>query len=202
MQTIRQNNPHLTFFDLSEGVHWIGEGEDDHEEEAEHQHHHHHHGIDPHIWSATGSAKIIAHNTFMAFSSLDPDNQSIYLDNYKQLIRGIEATEVQLHAMLDTLTHRTFVIFHPALTYFADEYELKQLSIESDGKEPSVASLKTLIDEAKNAQVRVVFVQQEFDRRHAEQVAAEIGARTVVINPLDFRWNEQMIHIAKELTDN
>ena len=199
MQTIRQNNPHLTFFDLSEGVYWIGE-EDEHEvEEAEHNHHH---GIDPHIWSTTSSAKTIAQNTLRAFSSLDPDNQSVYLDNYKQLIREIEATEIQLHAMLDTLTHRTFVIFHPALTYFADEYELKQLSIESDGKEPSVASLKALIDEAKNAQVHVVFVQQEFDRKHAEQVATEIGARVVVINPLARQWNEQMIHIAKELADN
>ncbi|MDR0796510.1 MAG: hypothetical protein LBE79_10775 [Tannerella sp.] len=42
-------------------------------------------------------------------------------------------------------------------------------------------------------------VQQEFDRKHAEQVAAEIGARTVVINPLDREWKEQMIHVAREL---
>ena len=204
MQVIRQNNPHLKFFDLSEGVHWIGE-EDEHEveeDEHNHNHNHHHHGIDPHIWSTTSSAKIIAQNTLQAFQDLDPENKAVYRENYQQLISEIEETTQLLHAMLDTLTHRAFVIFHPALTYFADEYELKQLSIESDGKEPSVASLKSLIDEAKNAQVRVVFVQQEFDRRHAEQVAAEIGARTVVINPLDFRWNEQMIHIAKELTDN
>jgi zinc transport system substrate-binding protein len=101
--------------------------------------------------------------------------------------------------MLDTLTRRTFIIYHPALTYFADEFDLKQLAIESEGKEPSVASLKALIDEAKAAQVRVVFIQQEFDRKHAAQIASEIGARTVVINPLDPRWNEQMIHIASEL---
>ena len=199
MQVIRQNNPHLKFFDLSEGVHWIGK-EDEHEvEEAEHNHHH---GIDPHIWSTTSSAKIIAQNTLQAFQDLDPENKAVYRENYQQLISEIEETTQLLHAMLDTLTHRAFVIFHPALTYFADEYELKQLSIESDGKEPSVASLKSLIDEAKNAQVRVVFVQQEFDRKHAEQVAAEIGARVVIINPLDVRWNEQMIHIAKELADN
>jgi zinc transport system substrate-binding protein len=103
--------------------------------------------------------------------------------------------------MLDTLTCRSFVIFHPALTYFADEYQLTQLAIESDGKEPSVSSLKALIDEAREARVRVVFVQQEFDRKHAEQVAAEIGARTVVINPLDRRWDEQMIYIARALVE-
>ena len=201
IQTIRKNNPHLKFFDLSEGIRWIGEDDDSHEEEEEEgaHHHHHHGGIDPHIWSATGTAKIIAHNTLLAFLDLDPENKSAYRENYEQLIEEIDETALLLHAMLDTLTCRTFVIYHPALTYFADEFSLKQLAIESDGKEPSVASLKALIDETRHTQVKVVFVQQEFDRKHAGQVATEIGARLVVINPLDRNWNEQMIHIASEL---
>jgi zinc transport system substrate-binding protein len=204
MQTIRQNNPHLKYFDLSEGVHWIRdenphEHEGDTEEAEEASAHHHHGGIDPHIWSATGMAKIIAFNTLQAFLDLDSENKTTYQDNYEQLIEEIDETALRLHSMLDTLTCRTFVIYHPALTYFADEFALTQLAIESEGKEPSVASLKKLIDEAKKAQVRVVFIQHEFDRKHAEQVAAEIGARTVVINPLDRQWNEQMINMAKEL---
>ena len=231
LPTIRQNNPHLKYVDLSEGVQLIDDDDLDEEEDDDSpnspteevapthspfeggrgmsseskstaHHTHSHHGIDPHIWSATGPAKIIAQNTLQAFVDLDPDNQHVYQENYRQLLHEIDETAQQIHAMFDTLTCRSFVIFHPALTYFADEFDLKQLSIESDGKEPSVSSLKTLIDEAKAAQVRVVFVQQEFDRKHAEQVAAEIGARTVVINPLDRRWNEQMIFIAKELIKN
>jgi zinc transport system substrate-binding protein len=130
---------------------------------------------------------------------LDPENKTIYRENYDRLMEEIDETTLRLHTMLDTLTCRTFMIYHPALTYFADEFDLKQLSIESDGKEPSVASLKALIDEAREKQVSVVFVQQEFDRKHAGQVAAEIGARLVVINPLDKQWNEQMLHIAREL---
>ena len=203
IETIKKNNPHLKFFDLSSGVDWIGE-EDTHDEEEtthdhDHDHHHHHGGIDPHIWSATVPAKIIAQNTLLAFLALDSENKMFYQDNYQRLIEEIDETSQQLHAMLDTLTCRTFVIYHPALTYFANEFGLKQLSIETDGKEPSVASMKALIDEAKRTQVRVVFVQQEFDRKHAEQIAAEIGARVVVINPLDRDWKKQMNSLAKEL---
>ena len=198
LETIRQNNQQLKFFDLSEGIRWIGENDLHAKEDTDHPSHSHH-GIDPHIWNATGTATIIAQNTLKAFLALDADNRTVYQENYKQLIREIDDTAQQMHEMLDTLTCRSFVIYHPALTYFADEFALKQLAIESEGKDPSVSSLKELIDEAKKAQVRVVFIQQEFDRKHAEQVAAEIGARTVVINPLDRRWNEQMIHIAKEL---
>ena len=222
MNTIREHNPQVKFFDLSEGVQWIGEedvqgfnvetgrapsvqgsrfneDEDNHEEEHADHGHHHHGGIDPHIWNATGMAQIIAQNTLNALLEIDPDNHVVYHMNYEQLIREINETAFLLHEMLDTLTCRSFIIYHPALTYFAAEYDLHQLSIESEGKEPSVSSLKELIDEAKKANVRVVFVQQEFDRKHATQVAAEIGARTVVINPLDRQWKEQMIHIAKEL---
>lgn len=203
MHTIKENNPQVVFFDLSEGIEWLTEEDDcdhDHAHGEEHGHHHHHHGgVDPHIWNATGTARIIARNTFDAFVQLDPERKEVYQINYDKLVSEIEKTEQLLHQMLDTLSHRTFIIYHPALTYFAEEYKLVQFAIEEDGKEPSAASMKKLIDMAREAGVRVVFVQQEFDRKHAEQLAAEIGARVVVINPLDVQWREQMLHIAGEL---
>lgn len=198
IQTIKENNPDVAFFDLSEGVKWL-EGEcSGHEHDDEHGHHHHG-AADPHIWNATGPAKIIAKNTLNAFVELDPEHKDIYQNNYTELIGEIEDTERTLHEMLDTLTHRTFIIYHPALTYFADEFELVQFAIEAEGKEPSAASMKELVDKAKDAGVRVVFVQQEFDRKHAEQLASEIGARIVTINPLDVQWKEQMVYMAEEL---
>jgi ABC-type lipoprotein release transport system permease subunit/ABC-type Zn uptake system ZnuABC Zn-binding protein ZnuA len=215
IDVIRQNNPDLIFFDLSKGIPMIGESDSpsgiDEHQEAEHQEsatethaedlhsQHQHGGVDPHIWSSTSPAKMIALNTLQAFLKLDPENEAIYRENFRQLIQEINETELQMHAMLDTLSCRSFVIYHPALTYFAEEYGLNQLAIEAGGKEPSVASMKSLIDEAVADGVKVVFVQQEFDSKHAEQVAKEIGARTVVINPLDRHWREQMIFMANEL---
>ena len=197
MPTIQENNPHLRVFDLSEGVTWI-EGQCAHHDHT-HDHDHHHGGIDPHIWNATRTAQIIARNTLAALCAMDPAHVSDYEANYRALTAEIDSTGRILHAMLDTLSHRTFVIYHPALTYFADEYGLTQLSIEADGKEPSAASMKALVDEAREAGVRVVFVQQEFDRKHAESMAAEIGARIVMINPLSADWKTEMLRIAQSL---
>ncbi|MDR2139899.1 MAG: zinc ABC transporter substrate-binding protein [Tannerella sp.] len=199
MQTIRENNPHLAFFDLSEGILRTGNEAMHANDTAQACVHHAHDRQDPHIWNTTAGARIIARNTLQAFVSLDPANETVYQANYRQLLREIDETEHVLHELLDTLTCRTFVIYHPALTYFADEFHLTQLAIESEGREPSAASMKTLVDRAKAAQVRIVFVQQEFDRKHAEQVAKEIGARIVTINPLDVHWHEQMILIARSL---
>lgn len=196
METIKENNSGVAFFDLSEGIDWL-EGECIHHHEDDH--HHHHGDVDPHIWNATSTARVIAQNTYHAFLALDPEHKEIYQANYTELLDEIEETGRLLHEMLDTLTHRTFVIYHPALTYFADEFNLTQLAIEEEGKEPSAASMKKLVDMSQGAGVRVVFVQQEFDRKHAEQLAMAIGARVVVINPLDVQWKEQMLYIAEEL---
>lgn len=196
MPAIRENNPHLRIFDLSEGISWIEGTCGGHAS----PHDHTHHGLmDPHIWNATGTARIIARNTLEALCALDTANTSRYEANYRTLVAEIDSTEKILHAMLDTLSHRTFVIYHPALTYFAEEFGLVQLSIESEGKEPSAALMKQLVDEARAAGVRVVFVQQEFDRKHAESLAAEIGARVVTIHPLSKDWKEEMLYIARSL---
>lgn len=202
MKTIKENNPDVLFFDLSKGIDWLGSacnhnhdtGADDHDHG-----HHHHGGVDPHIWNSTIAAKLIAQNTLNAALELDPEHKDVYQENYRRLVNEIETTEQLLHEKLDTLSRRTFIIYHPALTYFADEFNLNQFAIEEEGKEPSAASMKKLVDEAKEANVRVVFVQQEFDRKHAELLAKEIGARIVSINPLDGQWKEQMLYMADEL---
>ena len=194
MPTIMEQNPHLHVFDLSEGVRWI-DGD-------RHAHDGHNHGAgDPHIWNAPATARIIADNTLRAFCLLDSAHTADYRSAHAALLAEIDSTDAALHAMLDTLTRRTFIIYHPALTYFADAYGLRQLSIETDGKEPSASSMKALIDAARAEGVRVVFVQREFDRKHAESVAAEIGARVVVIDPLSAAWKDEMLRIGCALVE-
>ena len=195
MPTIVEQNPHLRVFDLSKGIRWI---------DSDHlTHDHHDHGTgDPHIWNAPATARQIAQNTLLAFCALDTAHTADYRAAHAALVAEIDSTDAALHAMLDTLTHRTFIIYHPALTYFAQAYGLKQLAIETDGKEPSAASMKMLIDKARTERVRVVFVQREFDRKHAESVATEIGARVVVIDPLSAEWKAQMLQIGRALTEH
>lgn len=201
MDRIRQNNPDLKLFDLSKGFNFETEPETDHAHTDAGSHHGHSHGgADPHIWSSISGAKQIAYNTLQAFISLDPGNEAYYTDNYKVLLKEIEQTEREMHARLDTLSHRTFIIYHPALTYLARDFGLTQLCIELDGKEPSPSQLKELIETARDNDVQVVFVQQEFDRRNAELIAQETGCSLVSINPLAYDWSGEMINIANVLS--
>lgn len=212
MDKIRENNPKLQVFDTSEGMNLLTDTEDDdhahehgtHDHDAhagEEAHHHHHGGVDPHIWSSIAGAKTVAWNTLNAFIELDPDNTEYFWQNYNKLVDEIDKTNTEIKQLLDPLTDRTFIIYHPALTYFANEFNLTQLCIEMDGKEPSPAQLKRLVETARANNARVVFIQQEFDQKNAELIAKETGCKLTVINPLAYDWTKEMIHIAKALAD-
>ncbi len=202
MDKIRENNPELPVFNMSKGMKMLTEAESicTGEEEG-HDHHHHAGGMDPHIWTCIEGAKTIAWNTLNALIQLDKDNTSYYWENYNVVYAEIEKTKLALQELLDPLTHRTFIIYHPALTYFANEFNLTQLSIEMDGKEPTPAQLKTLVETARKDDVKIVFIQKEFDKKNAEIIAKETGCKLVSINPLDYQWHDEMIHIAKALAD-
>jgi zinc transport system substrate-binding protein len=76
---------------------------------------------------------------------------------------------------------------------------LKQVVIEEHGKEPSAAHLKEIIDEARLLGVRKILLQSEFDKRHAESIAEEIGAEIITINPLSYDWREEMLRTAENI---
>ena len=207
-KSIEENNSGTRLFDLSEGMNFHVESDHetkhthDAESDHDHGHTHDHGGHDPHIWASFDGAKVMSENIYKAFLSLNDENREYYKSNYLRLTNELDLLKKTIHGQLETLSCRGFVIFHPALTYFAEEFGLMQYSIEVDGKEPSPSSLKELIEKARSAQVKVVFVQMEFDRKHAEQIASEIGAKVVTINPLDYKWEEQMKKITKALVTN
>ena len=182
MDNIRNNNPGLKVFDLSEGIDLLKSPE----EEEEHDHHHHHHpgGVDPHTWSSISGAKVIAKNTLDAFVSLDPENKEYYQANYEQLTKEIGETEKTVSSLLHSLDNKTFIIYHPALTYYARAYGIDQVAIEQDGKEPSAKRLARLIEQARRDSIRVVFYQSQFPASTVEVIAEDIGAQSVRIDPL------------------
>lgn len=195
MKNLQSQNPDMVVFDLSEGMELIKNEEEAHEEGEAH-HHHHHGSVDPHIWTSISGARVIAQNTCQAFIKLDPENQEVYRAGYQRLIEEIDSTEAEMKQLLQPLAGTAFIIYHPALTYFAREFGLKQLCIELDGKEPSPAQLKQLLETATQSGAKVVFVQQEFDQKNAELIAKETGCRLVTINPLSYNWHDEMIRLA------
>lgn len=184
----KQNYPQIRFFDNSNGIALITG-------------HFHDGGIDPHIWSSPKVVRVIVQNMYAALTEIDPANKNRYAINLQRLLEQVDAVDVKITELLQNSSQKAFIIYHPALTYFARDYGLTQYSIEADGKEPSPEQLKTLMEIAKEKGIKTVFVQQEFDRKNAGLVAKETGCRLIVINPLSYDWGKEMLHIAQALSD-
>lgn len=194
MDKLEANNPEMKVYDTSRGIdlirdkgHWHGD-------------HFHEGGVEPHVWNSTKNALIIADNIYAALCELDAEHQADYKHRLDSLKETIARTEANVSAFLKNAS-TTFLIYHPALSYFARDYGLKQISIEEGGKAPSPAQLKNLIETCRKEEAHTIFVQEEFDQRNAQLIADELGVKVVSINPLSYDWAEEMIRIAKALKD-
>ncbi len=192
MKKLEANAPNMKVFDTSKRIDLIqGEGH-------WHGDHFHEGGVEPHTWNSTKNASIIADNICQALCELDTEHQAYYIHRTDSLKQLIDQTDKEIRSLLEE-ADSTFLIYHPALSYFARDYGLKQISIEENGKEPSPAQLKNLIETCRKEKVHVIFVQQEFDQRNAQLIADELGVSIVSINPLSYDWREEMLHVAKAL---
>jgi len=194
IKNVQENTPQMQIVDCSAGI------EPKECDGHDHEHMHNgHEGEDPHIWSSTKTAAIVAKNMYDAVVAADIENKDYYTDNYAKLINKIDSVDTVIRGYLNKADSRGFIIFHPALSYFASEYGLNQYSIEHEGKSPSPTQLKALIDLAREQNIRIVFIQAEYDQKNAEIIANEIGAKIVSINLLSYNWDNEMIKIAKSL---
>ena len=111
-----------------------------------------------------------------------------YEKNYWSLILKIQETDNKARELFMGIKGSSFMIYHPNLAYLARDYNLKEISVEYEGKEPSPSRMKELIDLGRKDRIKTIFVQREFDSKNAKVIAREIGAEIQIIDPLSGDW--------------
>ena len=95
---------------------------------------------DPHVWVSPSLVKHMVGMIRDKLSELDPAYAAEFARNHDAFVAELDALDRELHALLDPLPNRKFMVFHPAWGYFADSYGLTQVPIEREGKEPGGSS--------------------------------------------------------------
>lgn len=149
-------------------------------------------GIDPHIWLSPANIRIMADTLAEVLSATYPELETYFRNNHRALISDIDHIDRHARETFSGRKQLSFLIYHPALTYFARDYGLEQISIEDEGKEPNPVHLRNLIDTAREKNIRIIFIQSQFDAGNAEAIAREIGAQVVSIDPLSGNWLDEM----------
>ena len=150
--------------------------------------------IDPHVWMSCSNARIIASNILKALCELEPKNKAFFEKNYQSLLSIIDKRDSTIKESFkkDPDLVRKFVIYHPILTYFARDYQLEQLAIEEEGREPSASQLKSLIERARKEKIKFCLIQAEFANRNTTTFINESHTKPMDINPLQGDWNRAM----------
>jgi len=196
LRRMRAINPALRVFDARAGIDLIASA-----------HSHNRHGTedpsgDPHVWTSPPIVKVMARSIAAALAEADPANAGGYAENYRRYAAALDALDRDIKSLLRHLANRRFMVFHPAWGYFAEAYDLIQIPIEKDGKEPGPRALVALVEEARRENIKTLFVQPQHNRKIAEQIAALIDGRIEVIDPLAPDYLSNMRNFARLIAES
>lgn len=143
----------------------------------------HAHGIDPHVWTSPRALQRMAENAYEAIHARWPDSAK-YTANHARLQEELRQLDLRTAEKIARSGIRYFIIYHPALTYYARDYGLRQEAVEADGKEPSAKRLTALIRQARKDGIGRILYQSQFPVSVVETIARDIGAECAEIDPL------------------
>ncbi len=190
-----QSSRRVEIVDLREGIDRLLLPRHHHDVEAE-RGNRHTNGNDPHIWLSPARLKVQAKTIGVALERLDPDHSAEYRHQRERFEASLGRLDRDLRQQLAPHAGRAFLVFHPAWGYFADDYELRQLALEIEGKSPSEAEVTQLQKLARSEGLGVIFVQPQIRGSAAAAVAEAIGGRTEVLDPLAADVVANLRHVA------
>ncbi|MEW6552067.1 MAG: zinc ABC transporter substrate-binding protein [Campylobacterota bacterium] len=206
LKRFANQNTKMQIIDTTKGIEKIAMAEHHHEEDGhKHKHDEHEHEIeskDPHVWTSPSNVRVIAKNTLDALVNIDATNKATYEANYHAFMQKINNIDNSIKDILrNTPKGSKFMVFHPAFGYFANEYNLTQIAVEVEGKEPKPSALAELIQEAKEENIKAIFTQPEFSDKSAKIIADELKIKVIKVSPLNPKWDENLINLAKAISN-
>lgn len=155
--------------------------------------------LDLHIWLSPRLAQGLAARMAQTLAELDPAGAAAYQQRLKALVAELRQVDQRLGQVLAPYQGAAFLVYHPAFGYLGRDYGLKQVAVETDGKEPGARHLAAIIQKARQEGIKVVFVQPQFPHKIAQQVAREIGGAVVVMDDLAPDYLANLERLAQSL---
>lgn len=163
------------------------EGDHAHDEEAGHADEHGHGDLegDPHVWLNPLNMATIGDEIASRLTALDAAGP---------FAAGAQALTASMNALNDEWTQgtaecrsRDLVVSHEAFGYLAQQYDFAQIGIAglTPDAEPSPARLAEVADLVRERGITTIYYETLVDPAVAETLAAETGATTAILDPLE-----------------
>lgn len=142
---------------------------------------------DPHFWLDPARLSAVADSIVARLTKIAPEEASHFRKNADTVKARLTALDKDFAAGLARCANRNLVTSHNAFGYLAQRYGLTQVGISglSPEAEPKPADLAAIATFVKKNQVRTIYYETLVSPTVARTVAAETGATTAVLDPIE-----------------
>lgn len=154
---------------------------------------------DHHNWLSPKRVKLMIEKIAETLIKEDPVNKETYLKNTEAYLLELDNLDLYIREKLGEAEGRTFIIFHPALGYFAEEYDLVMLALEEEGKEADPGRIAELVDLALKTDIKGVLTTEEISARQVEAFAEEIDGEVITVEVLSSDYIGMMKNLADDI---
>ncbi|MGK5522890.1 metal ABC transporter substrate-binding protein [Micromonospora sp. URMC 107] len=142
---------------------------------------------DPHLWLDPTRLATVGDKLAERLGQADPDRAADYTARAGALRTELEKLDAEFTAGLKTCQRREIVVSHTAFGYLTERYKLEQIGITglSPENEPAPQRLAEVAQEAREHKATTIFFETLVSPKVAETIAAEVGAKTAVLDPLE-----------------
>ncbi len=176
----------------------------DHEDSrhGDHEDAHHHGEMDPHTWMSPVLAKRHVAAIAETLIELDPARAEAYRENLAAFQAELDRLHADVREALQPLRGRTLLVYHPAFGYFAREYGLRQVAVESQGlSDQGSRHLAELIQQARAEGTRVLFVQPQLGQSTVESIRRQLNVAVVRVDPLAKDYVANLRNVARAVRE-
>jgi zinc transport system substrate-binding protein len=148
---------------------------------------------DPHVWLDPVLAQSMVETIRAALEKVDPSHAGTYAEKARAFTAKLQALHEAFQAGLKDCAGREIVTSHAAFAYLAQRYGITVVPVMgvAPESEPTAAQLASIVRVARDKKVKYIFFETLVNSRLAETLARELGARTLVLNPIEGVTREQ-----------
>lgn len=190
LRVLQEHNPHMLAIDLSKGIPLI-------EEPEAHNHSHVDEGKDRHIWLSPKLAQIQARTIAGALIAAFPEHTEQFKLGLNELVEELQKLDLEIAKRLEPFKGQAILVSHPAFGYFCQEFQLKQISIECEGKDPLPRHIEHILHESKALGVRDIFTQPQYNNKAAILIGEQLSIPTHNVDPYALDYVPNLLHITQ-----
>ncbi len=142
---------------------------------------------DPHIWLDPVLAEKEVQAMRDTLVQIDPARAETYRANATTLLTNLDQLDHDYRTGLAHCLLNTVIVSHDAFQYVSKRYGFTTLPIAglSPDQEPAPGTLAHVADIAKQKKIPVIFFETMASPKLSETIANEVGAQTMVLNPIE-----------------